>query len=196
MSKVSRQRKTDILRAACCEFQDRGLQETSMADIARRADIGKSTIYEYYPSKDELLREAGRWMLERFLESIHTSFADDAPLAEQLCRYLDSFAQLRHDASAYCRAMENVAQFVRLIGAESLRNEVETFQKASCEIIAAAITRAAGRGEIPQVENADIAAQMLLALLNPLTITQLQRAGLEEAAKAAMQTVLCRLAER
>jgi len=196
LSKISVQRRFEILQAACEEFQKNGLQETSVADIARRADIGKSTIYEYYPSKEELVREAGKWLLEQLLESLRLCFSGDASLTDKLCRYLDSFSVLRSDAETEDRTMENMLQFMSLVGMDTLKGEMEQFQQESCTIIASALADAAQRGEIPALGDAAVAAQMVMALLNPVSISQLRRAGLENAAKEAVQTVLAGLSHR
>ena len=48
-------RQADIISAAAKEFEKNGFECTKMGEIARRAGIGKSTIYEYFPSKLDLL---------------------------------------------------------------------------------------------------------------------------------------------
>lgn len=48
-------RRGQILAAAQKVFQDRGLTQTSMDDIAKEAELAKGTIYLYYKNKDELL---------------------------------------------------------------------------------------------------------------------------------------------
>ncbi|MCB6366062.1 TetR/AcrR family transcriptional regulator [Intestinibacillus massiliensis] len=54
-TEIRMQRRADILSAAEQEFAERGYERTKMEGIARRAGIGKSTVYEYFPSKNELL---------------------------------------------------------------------------------------------------------------------------------------------
>ncbi|MDY6822630.1 MAG: TetR/AcrR family transcriptional regulator [Thermodesulfobacteriota bacterium] len=47
-------RRDLIVQAAATVFAEKGFSSTLMADIARSADIGKGTIYEYFRSKDDL----------------------------------------------------------------------------------------------------------------------------------------------
>ncbi|MDP4267911.1 MAG: TetR/AcrR family transcriptional regulator [Bacteroidota bacterium] len=49
--------KSEILKAALLIFQQYGLTKTTMEDIARAAGKGKSTLYYYYKSKDEVFKE-------------------------------------------------------------------------------------------------------------------------------------------
>jgi len=53
---VDKKRKREkILRAALNVFARQGIGNFRMIDIAEKAHIGKGTIYEYFPSKDQLI---------------------------------------------------------------------------------------------------------------------------------------------
>jgi AcrR family transcriptional regulator len=48
-------RRREIFNAAKNLFVEKGFNETSMREIAMAAQVGKSTLYDYFPSKDEVL---------------------------------------------------------------------------------------------------------------------------------------------
>jgi AcrR family transcriptional regulator len=48
-------RRGEIVDAAVKLFAEKGFNETSMYAIAEAARVGKSTLYDYFPSKDEIL---------------------------------------------------------------------------------------------------------------------------------------------
>jgi len=48
-------RRKEIFDASVHLFLEKGFNETSMREIAQAAGIGKSTLYDYYKSKDEIL---------------------------------------------------------------------------------------------------------------------------------------------
>jgi TetR/AcrR family fatty acid metabolism transcriptional regulator len=50
-------RRNHILDAAFTVFIDKGIHSSKMEDIARAAGYGKSTLYEYFDSKDEIFSE-------------------------------------------------------------------------------------------------------------------------------------------
>jgi TetR/AcrR family fatty acid metabolism transcriptional regulator len=50
-------RRNHLLDAAFAVFVENGISNTKMEDIARRAGYGKSTLYEYFDSKDEIFSE-------------------------------------------------------------------------------------------------------------------------------------------
>lgn len=47
--------KTQILNAAKIRFEQKGIQLTTVDEIAKEADMSKSTLYVYFKSKDEIL---------------------------------------------------------------------------------------------------------------------------------------------
>jgi TetR/AcrR family transcriptional regulator, cholesterol catabolism regulator len=48
-------RRQEIAQAAVRLFVEKGFMETSMREIADAAGVGKSTLYDYFPNKDEIL---------------------------------------------------------------------------------------------------------------------------------------------
>jgi AcrR family transcriptional regulator len=46
--------KRRILEAATAEYTDRGIEETSMQAVARRADVAPGTVLYHYPTPEEL----------------------------------------------------------------------------------------------------------------------------------------------
>jgi TetR/AcrR family fatty acid metabolism transcriptional regulator len=58
-------RRNHILEAAFAVFIEHGIANTKMEDIARAAGYGKSTLYEYFDSKDEIFSELLRVKLTR-----------------------------------------------------------------------------------------------------------------------------------
>ena len=77
-----------LLTAAAALFAERGFGGTSMADIAERVGVRKASLYNYYPSKDELLMELLRRSLTAANE--YCLHGLDAPGAVEgrLWRYL------------------------------------------------------------------------------------------------------------
>jgi AcrR family transcriptional regulator len=82
-----------LLAAAADEFAERGL-DASVADIARRAGVGKGTVFRHFATKDELLAAIVLDRIDRLTaagERLHT--ADDPGAA--LLEFLTTAAQQR-----------------------------------------------------------------------------------------------------
>lgn len=194
MSRISEFRRQAILTAACQEFREHSVKSVSMADIAHRAQIGKSTIYEYFSSKEDLIRHAGLWLLDNYAQHIEAVFSPEFPLQEQLSRYLDAFPGRPCNPPSDFMALENMLQFIRIFGEESLQEEVTQFQTHVQDLLVSSIQTATQRGELPAGTDPVLSAKLMQALLNPLCMVQLKRSGLENAAKQAVQVILAGLA--
>ena len=63
-----KERAKEIAYSALSVIADRGVDQTSMSDIAKATGIAKGTLYEYFSSKDELIRKAINYGLEEYAE--------------------------------------------------------------------------------------------------------------------------------
>ena len=66
------QSKHAILQAAVHVFRTKGFQDTSIADIMNAADLGIGTFYNYFESKEEVLR----CVLDRLVEGVNASLEE------------------------------------------------------------------------------------------------------------------------
>jgi TetR/AcrR family transcriptional regulator, repressor for uid operon len=64
-----------ILEAAAAVFAERGFRSSRVADVAERAGIGKSTVYEYFRSKEELFLRLFDWYTEQAFSSMTEELA-------------------------------------------------------------------------------------------------------------------------
>ena len=99
MPAISPQRMQDrydaILDAAKGAFADKGFEGTSIADIARIAEISDGLVYRYFRNKRELLYEVLRKFYERILLDLETQVfkhgAFSARLEALIRRHLEVF---------------------------------------------------------------------------------------------------------
>ena len=87
MTGIRGTRRADILKAACEDFCESGYDRARMENIARRAGIGKSTIYEYFPSKTDLLEAVVDWVLEQACAELERIFTADTSFREMVRFY-------------------------------------------------------------------------------------------------------------
>lgn len=90
----TRDKETAILKAALKAFAAYGMAEATTRQIADIAGIGKSTIYEYFQSKEELQSAAFQYLMSGVLEGhlkMHQLAEKDPACA--LVHYMDSAIQ-------------------------------------------------------------------------------------------------------
>ena len=125
-----------VLRAALdCIAQD-GLAATSVEDVARRAEVGRATIYRHFPGgREQLLSETVTWEVARFFAGIEAAIADAPDLA---ARFEQAFV-------AGDRALADHALLHRLLRTEpeAIMTELATASELVAALIVAYV--AAGR---------------------------------------------------
>ncbi|WP_415773616.1 TetR/AcrR family transcriptional regulator [Pseudomonas sp. LB3P38] len=96
------QRLTDrkreaIIQAAIAEFRANGFDITSMDKIAATAGVSKRTVYNHFPSKEELFAEILNQLWARVTSEQETPYHPDLPLRDQMRLMLMAKMQMLGD---------------------------------------------------------------------------------------------------
>lgn len=97
------QRLTDrkrqaIIDAAIAAFRTAGFEATSMDKIAAEAGVSKRTVYNHFPSKDELFNHILQQLWDSSAARMDLPYRPDTPLRAQLLALLEQKMQLLEDA--------------------------------------------------------------------------------------------------
>ena len=65
-------RKNEIVETAMTIFEEKGIQKTSMSEIAKRAGVAKGLLYYYFASKDALVSE----VIDQFSKGVDEYIGD------------------------------------------------------------------------------------------------------------------------
>ena len=111
------QRLTDrkreaIIQAAIAEFRNNGFQVTSMDKIAARAEVSKRTVYNHFPSKDELFAEILAQLWESSQDQLEQDYSRDQPLREQLRALMQVKMEMLNNASFMDLARVAIAETI------------------------------------------------------------------------------------
>lgn len=82
--RLTDQKREAIVLAAIAEFRDRGFEVTSMDRIAARAQVSKRTVYNHFPSKEELFAEMLQRLWSRAAPPADATYKADRGLRDQL----------------------------------------------------------------------------------------------------------------
>ena len=95
MSTEARRRspkRAAVIEAATEEFLTHGFEGTSMDRIAETAGVSKRTVYDHFPSKEDLFQAISHEILDRVEQMPAHAYSSEAPLADQLLRIGNTFA--------------------------------------------------------------------------------------------------------
>ena len=79
-------RKKEIMEASISLFCERGLDLTSMQDIANAAGISKATLYFYFASKAALVQEVYDHCYQMDIEACNLKIDQEKAAMDKLCR--------------------------------------------------------------------------------------------------------------
>jgi TetR/AcrR family transcriptional regulator of autoinduction and epiphytic fitness len=122
------QRLTDrkreaIIQAAIAEFRVHGFEITSMDKIATTAGVSKRTVYNHFPSKEELFAEILNQLWARITSEQASAYDPGQPLREQLRRILLAKLQMMSDDNFLVLARVAIAATIH--SPERAQNMVE-----------------------------------------------------------------------
>mgnify|MGYP000639097531 CR=1 FL=1 len=84
MTTLSARKKAAIIEAAIELFQQNGFQGTSMDAIAAKAGASKRTVYNHFPSKQDLFETIAQSVWDTANEATSVSYDPTTPMREQL----------------------------------------------------------------------------------------------------------------
>ena len=178
-------------RAALQEFCAKGIEAVSMSEIARRAQIGKSTIYEYFPSKEQLLVDTSRMLLDHLLEELERAFSQARTFREKLICYYRSVDRLVE------RIGVNFPMFFVTEPITGVMLEcVDTFREALFQKIGREFRSAQERGELDASLDPEVAATLLTTQITPLLLKTMGRFEVEDAAGTIVDILMYGIAAR
>ncbi|GLH19270.1 TetR/AcrR family transcriptional regulator [Pseudomonas sp. B24_DOA] len=122
------QRLTDrkreaIIQAAIAEFRAHGFEITSMDKIAATAGVSKRTVYNHFPSKEELFAEILNQLWARIIAEPSVSYDRERPLHEQLRLMLREKVQMMADENFLTLARVAIAATIH--SPERAQNMIE-----------------------------------------------------------------------
>jgi len=98
-TRLTDRKREAIVLAASAEFREQGFSGTSMDRVAAAADVSKRTVYNHFPSKDELFEAILDHLWDRSHSLADVAYDAARPLRAQLLAVLEQKMELLNDAS-------------------------------------------------------------------------------------------------
>ncbi len=159
-------RRHEIFGASVKLFLKNGFQETSMREIAAEAGIGKSTLYDYFPTKDDILA----WGME-------DEFIDLAVAAQQIAALpLPAVTRLRKIMKNHVDVLAAGKEFYLKLSFEVQRLSLETQRRIQTrrhsyqDLIRQLIDEGIQEGVFRKVDSLFV-ARMLIVAITPTIFT-------------------------
>jgi AcrR family transcriptional regulator len=159
-------KRHEIFAAAAHLFLEKGFIETSMREVAQAAGMGKSSLYDYFPTKDDIL-------LWYFMDDLDDMTALAREIALQPLPATEKLRRILHKQME--RLLENKGIFLKFLGElpclsnggrQRIRPKRYAYQNLLCSIIEQGIQEGTFRPVNPP-----LATRMLQSALIPSALT-------------------------
>jgi AcrR family transcriptional regulator len=152
-------RRHEIFEASVKLFLRQGFPETSMREVAAAAGIGKSTLYDYFPTKDEILI----WGIEDIFVDL------TAAAREILALPLPAIDRLRRVMENHVAAIEASKEFYMRLSFEVQRLSLKAQRRVQVrrheyqDLIAGLVAEGMQEGSFRRVDPLPVARMLIMA---------------------------------
>lgn len=150
--------RKEIYNAAILLFKKHGVNSVTMQDIANHAETARSTVFNHYPNKNELLQEFYKSFSEDIFET--TKSKDLNGLTENMYALFD---ELGRSAKKNSRILNDIAYMA--LGSGPLAQAENAADTLALGFLREIVTKAIKDVEISDRHNAGEVAETLLALI-------------------------------
>lgn len=174
-----------IIAAAVALFKAQGCEQTTMDDIADKAEISRGTLFNYFPSKDALLLPWGQEILEQDVKPKLNAYLDTQPRMIDVLQLL--FANMSESVLA---APDVMRAFVGEALKPTNKPQIERARTDMLEIFIQVLRYGQSRGEVRTDIPVEHLANYVSALQTGLLFHLLESAESKDSSKIITQLLM------
>lgn len=182
-------RRHEIAQAAIPLIVESGFLETSMSGIARAAGLGKSTLYDYFQNKDEILVYILSESIEEMIRRAQLVINTDQDIKTRLTLLMQTHLAFLMENRSFFLKISMEAQRLPLESQHEVQLERYEYQ----DLVQQLIEKGIQTGDFRPV-NAMMVTKTLIALMTPVVYTSRPAGTPEEMLEMGLDLVLNGLA--
>jgi AcrR family transcriptional regulator len=122
-------------------FSERGFDAVTVAEVANAAEVSPGTVFNYFPTKEDLFYSEMQSFEEKLLEAVRNRAPGESVLKALRRVFLSGYERLANDEAA-----EMIAKAARIVRASpALQAREREIDARSTDVLAALLTEEAGR---------------------------------------------------
>lgn len=121
VTKVEKQPQDKLLHAALMLFSEKGYRDTTVLDIVAYARVSKTTFYNFYKSKEELLAHLFETLLEEVLAMVKLAAQRESVITKKAYAGIKRYVEI-------CVKKHDVARLL-LVSSVGISDEIEALRK-------------------------------------------------------------------
>jgi len=159
-------RRHEIFHKVVHTFVKKGFQETSMREIAEAAGIGKSTLYDYFKTKDDILVYFFQDQLNDLTEAAQRIALQNISADERLRQVMKVHLEFLQANKSQFMNLSLEAQRLKVESQKKIQDRRHAFQ----DLVRALIEEGGREGAFRKVDSL-LAARMLINTMVPIVFT-------------------------
>jgi AcrR family transcriptional regulator len=179
------QRRQEIAQIAVELVVQKGFAETSMRQIAKAVGMGKSTLYDYFKSKDDIIVFVIKDHMTVLQLRAETILTQDVNAAEQLRRIMVMHLAFLLENKAFYLRLLNEAQRLKVESQRRIQVHRYAYQDLLKNLIESGIQQGCFRPVDPIM-----AMKTLLSMMTPVVYTSRPSGTPEEMLEAGLDLIL------
>ena len=128
-------RRKEIFHASVHLFLEKGFKATSMREIADAAGVGKSTLYDYFKSKDEILVSYFEDVISELTENAKVIVAQDLGVTEKLRKLMEVHLAYLVDSKSFYLMLSLEVQTLSLGSQKKIQVQRYAYQDIFRDVI-------------------------------------------------------------
>ena len=174
-------RRKEIFDASVHLFLDKGFNETSLREIAEAAGMGKSTLYDYFSSKDEILVSYFENEIQKITDRAQEIVGQDLSISEKLRQIMQIHLEYLVANKHFYLKLTVASQALSLGSQEKIQAKRHQYQ----DMLRALVEEGIRKGELRPV-NPLLAARSVFNLLATSVFTSRPTGTPDEMLKDAL----------
>lgn len=175
-------RRHEIFHQVVNMFLKKGFQETSMREIAEAAGLGKSTLYDYFRTKDEILVYFFEDQLNDLTEAAQQIAMQNIPADKRLRQITRMHMEFLQANRSLFMKLSVEAQRLKLESRKQIQERRHSYQ----DLIRALIEEGIREGTFRKVDSL-LAARILITSMAPAVFTSRPSGAPTEMVKETME---------
>ncbi|ANU44625.1 TetR/AcrR family transcriptional regulator [Enterocloster clostridioformis] len=179
------ERRLDIMKAALNLFQVKGIEKTSMREIADLAGLGKSSLYDFFQSKDEIILYAVESQVNNAITTIQKIINTNLPPEQSLMEIMKINLAYSKEYNILFMWLATKAYFLNEEYDERIKKIRHTYQ----DIVQSVIEQGIKDG-LFRVTDAQLASRLLINSMLSITYTSRPTHSMEDMLNEAVNIFL------
>jgi AcrR family transcriptional regulator len=168
---INKEEKKNSIALSCINlFCEKGIQQTSIEEIAKNANVAKGTIYLYFKNKDEIIFTIWDMLTKQHEESVNSRINEQMSTKEKILEYFNfTDIEEHHDKEKILILYQHFVSTMLIDKTELYTTYFESFFQKDYDFISSCFDEGIKKGEFI-IDNIELLTNTIIMVLKGVLI--------------------------